>query len=125
MASNGGRPWFSEDGEGMSPFEGGGAKVEEEELVGVVVDDGAAEGDEAGVFWRGEFAEEQAELDVFAVVFEDIEEAGTAFIVCDVVGAEVDASGHGSADDWAGPFGDIASEPADKEPCLDAEDGAP
>ena len=52
MASNGGRPWFSEDGEGLSPFEGGGAEVEEEELVGVVVDDGAAEGDEAGVFWR-------------------------------------------------------------------------
>ena len=80
----------------MGPVEPGRADIKHEELVFGFVEDGAGIAEEAGMFAPGQFAEEDAELDVFAVVFEQLEElvspAVAFFGRADVVGAEVEAA---------------------------------
>jgi hypothetical protein len=79
----------------LGPVEDRWTEVEEEELVLLGVDVVAAERDETYVLGGRKFAEKQAELDVFTVVFEDVEEAGAAFVVGHVVGAQEHAAGGG------------------------------
>jgi len=71
----------------------GGAEVDEEDLVFDVVDEGDEFGDEFGFLAGVEFAEEDGELGVVAATLEGVEDAGAAFVVGDVVGDEVVASG--------------------------------
>jgi hypothetical protein len=95
LTADGRCPRFSEDREAFGPIDDGWTEVEEEQLVFFGVDVAAAEGDEAGIFRGGEFAEKKAELDVFAVVFEEVEEASAAFVVGHVVRAQEQAAGGG------------------------------
>jgi hypothetical protein len=58
------------------------AEVHDEELVLVSVEDFLGGGVETGDFGAGEDAKEDGELDVLAVVHEEVEEFGSAFVAC-------------------------------------------
>ena len=80
----------------LGPIEPGWADIENKELVFLLVEDFFADGKQAGVFGGGQFAEENAELDVLAVVLERFEQAITPAVSffgrAHIVGAEVEAA---------------------------------
>lgn len=70
------------------------AQVEDEQLIFVMMEgfvESAAKHDE---FSPREFAEENAELGMIAVIFKGLKDAVSAFIVGDIVRKQVASSGH-------------------------------
>lgn len=74
---------------------GGGAEVNDDDLVVAVVDEEVELISEASEFGGVEGAEEDAELEVVAVVGQCAEDIVAAFVVSDVVGDEELAAWHG------------------------------
>lgn len=72
-----------------------GAQVEQQDLILTVMDDVGDTGAERGEFEGSEVAEKNAVLRVIAFALKQVEQLGPAFVVGDVVGDEVMASGHG------------------------------
>ena len=87
-----GGPVFSDAGELLGPVETGRTDIEEEELVFLFVEDGAAESLELDKFRLGQFAEKNAELNMLAMVLQGLEHTGPALVVGHVVGAEVESA---------------------------------
>ena len=85
-------PFFSDAMEVLGQIHCFVADIEDEQLVVVLVNDFAAEGNQSGAFGFVEFAQEDAELDMLAAVLECLEELGAALVIRHIVGAEVKAA---------------------------------
>lgn len=90
------RPEFPDAGKAAGPIDAIRPEVDDQELVLIAMEDFGGGGLEAGDFAAGEHAEEDGELDVFAMVHEQFEEPAAALVAGlvrgDVVGAEVGSS---------------------------------
>jgi hypothetical protein len=71
----------------VGPVQAFRADPDDEKLILLVVEKFSGLPDHVGAFHRAEFAKEDAVLHVLAVVFEQVEETGAAFVIRDIVGA--------------------------------------
>ncbi len=85
---------LAESGDNAVAAAFGGAEVDEEDLVFVVVDDGGEFGAEADEVSRGELALEDGVLQVVAVAAHGLEDFAQAFVVGNVV-ADEEGFAHG------------------------------
>jgi hypothetical protein len=73
----------------LGPIEAGGAELDDQQLIRLVVDDFTTPGNEPGTFANGQFAEENAVLNMFPMILEELEQTIPPLVLRDIVGAEV------------------------------------
>ena len=83
-------PRFSHAVQFINPVKRWRTDIKDEKLIFISVQKSVGQRDQATLFFLGEFAEKDAELHMFTVILEEIEELVPSLVLRDIVGAKVE-----------------------------------